>query len=296
MSEDKKKRLSLGKGLASLLADAELPQSAREEAISNEIPISEIETNPFQPRTAFDEGALRELADSIRIHGIIQPITVRKLATSQYQLISGERRWRAAQIAGLTTIPAYVRTADDQQMLEMAIIENIQRQDLNHIEVALSYQRLLDECGITQADLGTRMGKSREAVTNQLRLLRLPPDIQAAIKTSKLSLGHAKVLLGIDKTEVQLAVFRKAVSEEMTVRALEQLVRSMAKSKTAPTTPAPDPEDEAARFELRQIQQKLASRFGTKVEIKSVGKGKGEIAIPYQDTDDLNRLLQLLGY
>lgn len=287
------KKKALGRGLSALLSDT--PETGRLEEAPlasgnmNEIAISEIEVNPFQPRKNFDKETLRELADSIKVHGIIQPVTVRKLARNQYQLISGERRFQAARLAGLKTIPVYVRSADDQQMLEMSLIENIQRENLNPIEIALSYQRLLTECNLKQDELGDRVGKNRTTVTNYLRLLKLPPDIQIALRDNKLSMGHARAIISIENSEVQLLIFKRTVREDLSVRQVEELVRSMTKavkekSQTNTTT--------ASSREIVQLQAKLSSHFGTKVNVKSDGR-KGEIKIPFLSIEDLNRILDI---
>ena len=287
------KKKALGRGLSALLSDT--PETGRLEEAPlasgnmNEIAISEIEVNPFQPRKNFDKETLRELADSIKVHGIIQPVTVRKLARNQYQLISGERRFQAARLAGLKTIPVYVRSADDQQMLEMSLIENIQRENLNPIEIALSYQRLLTECNLKQDELGDRVGKNRTTVTNYLRLLKLPPDIQIALRDNKLSMGHARAIISIENSEVQLLIFKRTVREDLSVRQVEELVRSMTKAvkeKSQTNTPT------ASSREIVQLQAKLSSHFGTKVNVKSDGR-KGEIKIPFLSIEDLNRILDI---
>jgi ParB family chromosome partitioning protein len=296
------KKKALGRGLSALLSDSEGEKSeveitspsvvAAAEAQSNlnEIPIEEIETNPFQPRTHFDQEALLELAESITVHGIIQPITVRKLASHQYQLISGERRFQASKLAGLKTLPAYVRTANDQQMLEMALIENIQRENLNPIEVSLSYQRLITECNLKQEELGERVGKNRTTVTNYLRLLKLPPDIQIAVRDNKISMGHARAIINIENPDSQLFIFKKIITEDLSVRAVESLAREVSEgaklkeeTKQAPSAPK----------EIHQLQSKLSSHFGTKVTVKSDGK-KGDIRIPFLSVEDLNRILDIL--
>jgi len=257
------------------------------------IPVNQIEANPYQPRTDFEEAALRELADSIKIHGIIQPLTVRKLTEGQYQLVSGERRLRASKIVGLTEVPAYVLEANQQGMLEMALIENIQRQDLNAIEVAISFKRLQDECQIKQEELGERVGKDRATVANYLRLLKLPPEIQLGIRNSSLGMGHARAILGLQKTEQQLFVFRKAVAEGLSVRKVEALVREMNEGggAVAPKGGKKEAEDNGA---YKSVQDNLARRLEARVQIKANAKGKGEIVIPFANTDDLNRLLDLL--
>jgi ParB family transcriptional regulator, chromosome partitioning protein len=295
-----KKRNALGRGLGALLNDSETvnPVSKKEPIgpqVGNisEISLSEIEVNPYQPRTHFDQEALRELAESIKTQGIIQPITVRKLSKNQYQLISGERRFQASKLAGLTKVPAYIRTANDQQMLEMALIENIQRENLNAIEVALSYQRLLTECNLKQEELGDRVGKNRTTVNNYLRLLKLPPDIQIALRDNKISMGHARALITMDSVDMQLAIFKKLVAEELSVRKVEELVRQSTTSKTKEPAAEPTLESHVAK-EVVQLQSRLSSHFGTKVHIKSDGKNKGEIKIPFVSTEDLNRILEIL--
>ncbi len=295
------KKIGLGRGLSALLSDSKderseiditSPATAAEViAVSNlnEIPIEEIETNPFQPRQYFDKEALNELAESIQVHGIIQPITVRKLSNHQYQLISGERRFQASKIAGLKALPAYVRTANDQQMLEMALIENIQRENLNPIEISLSYQRLISECNLKQEELGERVGKNRTTVTNYLRLLKLPPDIQIALRDNRISMGHARAIINIDDPGSQLFIFKKIVADDLSVRAVESMARELAQG--AKEIIAAKPQETPK--EINQLQSKLSSHFGTKVSIKSDGK-KGDIRIPFLSVEDLNRILDIL--
>lgn len=298
MAKEPKRKNALGRGLGALLQDSssEGDRSISGEKVSGtsnigEIPIDQIEVNPFQPRTHFDETALQELADSIKTQGIIQPITVRKLSKNKYQLISGERRFQASKIAGLEQIPAYIRTADDQQMLEMALIENIQRENLNAIEIALSYQRLLDECNLKQEELGDRVGKNRTTVNNYLRMLKLPPDIQIAVRDGLLSMGHARALITIDNVDAQLDLFKKIISEDLSVRKVEALARDLAagKGKKNAAKKAEGSDSE----EVKRLQGRLASHFGTKVQVKSDGK-KGEIKIPFVSVEDLNRILDIL--
>ncbi len=299
MADQKPNRKNaLGRGLGALLEDS--PAKAKSQDILPEvaktgifeISLEEIQVNPFQPRTHFDKDALQELAESIKVQGIIQPITVRKLAPNEYQLISGERRFQASKIAGLTQVPAYVRTANDQQMLEMALIENIQRENLNALEIAHSYQRLLAECNLKQEELGDRVGKNRTTVNNYLRLLRLPPTIQAAIRDQQISMGHARALINIEDVDKQLAIFKKAVDEELSVRKVEALVKSLNEGKPAKDEkPGLDP---VRKYEMNKIQQRLATHFGTKVGIKTDAKNKGEIKIPFSSASDLNRILEIL--
>jgi ParB family transcriptional regulator, chromosome partitioning protein len=295
------KKVALGRGLSALLSDTPSEEKLEVEVAApnalsegtsgiNEIPVTEIETNPFQPRQYFDEDALNELAESIKVHGIIQPITVRRLARHQYQLISGERRFQASKRAGLQMIPAYVRTADDQQMLEMALIENIQRENLNPVEIALSYQRLISECNLKQEELGERVGKNRSTVTNYLRLLKLPPDIQIALRDNKLSMGHARAIINVENPDSQLYIFTKTLQEDLSVRKVEELARDvMAGHKES----AKQKETTTANKEITQLQGRLSSHFGTKVSVKSDGK-KGDIRIPFLSIEDLNRILEIL--
>lgn len=294
MAESKfKKRSGLGRGLGALLED-----SGEKEKISgsgatprgaiSEIEISKIEANPWQPRSDFDEDALNDLAESIKVQGIIQPITVRALSENEFQLISGERRLQASKKAGLKAIPAYIRIADDQQMLEMALIENIQRENLNAIEIALSYQRLLAECDLKQEELGDRVGKNRSTVTNYLRLLKLPPDIQISLRDGKLSMGHARALISIEDVSLQLDIFNQIVRQDLSVRKVEELVRSAGKKEEKETKPSVvDPE-------IKKLQGKLSTHFGSKIAIKSNEQNKGEIKIPFTSTEDLNRILEIL--
>ena len=288
------KKKGLGRGLSALLSDTPETEKFEEAPAAsgnmNEISIHEIEVNPFQPRQYFDKETLRELADSIKVHGIIQPITVRKLSRNQYQLISGERRFQAARLSGLKTIPAYIRSADDQQMLEMSLIENIQRENLNPIEIALSYQRLLTECNIKQDELGDRVGKNRSTITNYLRLLKLPPDIQIALRDQKLSMGHARAIINVENPEVQLLIFKKTVKEDLSVRQVEELARSLGKGNPKKVTEKPA--IPATSREISQLQSKLSNHFGTKVSVKSDGK-RGEIKIPFLSIEDLNRILDI---
>jgi ParB family transcriptional regulator, chromosome partitioning protein len=243
MSENNlvKRKGGLGRGLGALIEGSKT-ESAAIAAVNSiaEIPVSQIETNPFQPRTHFDQEALEELAESIRVQGIIQPITVRQLDHNTYQLISGERRFQASKLAGLDTIPAYIRKANDQQMLEMALIENIQRENLNAIEIALSYQRLLSECNLKQEELGDRVGKKRTTVTNYLRLLKLPPAIQIGLRDNQISMGHARALINIENVDQQLEVFNRIVREELSVRKVEEIVRLLGGQKLVKPLPQPE--------------------------------------------------------
>lgn len=302
MSENKspKKRNALGRGLGALLEDSDTSGNNERSTdkgttynAMDEILIGAVEVNPFQPRTHFDRDALQELADSIKVQGIIQPITVRKLGRNSYQLISGERRLQASRMAGLETIPAYIRTADDQQMLEMALIENIQRENLNAMEIAQSYQRLLTECKLKQEELGDRVGKNRTTVNNYLRLLKLPPDIQIALRDNKISMGHARAIINIENIDQQLSIFNRIMEEDLSVRKVEALVRDLVagstRSQAKEKAGSPDKE-----YEIKQLQTKLSSHFGTRILIKSDEYNKGEIKIPFVSVNDLNRILEIL--
>ncbi len=301
MADNKpKRRNALGRGLGALLEDSssekqELTPAPSSVGSINEIPVINIEVNPFQPRTDFDQEALEELAESIKIQGIIQPITVRKLSADKYQLISGERRLQASKIAGLEKVPAYIRTADDQQMLEMALIENIQRENLNAMEIALSYQRLIAECSLKQEELGDRVGKKRATVTNYLRLLKLPPDIQAGIRDGKISMGHARALINIEDIAIQLKIFETIIKHDLSVRKTEELVRQY-QQQSGEESEKETNEQKGISPELRTIQDKLSSHFGTKVYLKNDKDNKGEIKIPYLSHEDLNRILEIINF
>ncbi len=287
-----KRKSGLGRGLGALLEDsADVIKQEKEVSSSHSwgIPIDQVETNPYQPRTDFDQESLEELAESIKVQGIIQPITVRKLSQNAYQLISGERRLQASKIVGLKEIPAYIREANDQQMLEMALIENIQRENLNPIEVAISYQRLMSECDLKQEELGGRVGKKRATVSNYLRLLKLPPVIQAALKDQRISMGHARALITISEPAQQITIFNKMVREGLSVRKVEELVRALAQPKKRNK-----PTDKSKSVELKHVEDRLSTKYGTKIQING-NDDRGEIRIPYLSTEDLNRLLELLN-
>ena len=255
------------------------------------ITIEDIETNPFQPRTEFEKQALVDLANSIKEHGIIQPITVRKLGYDKYQLISGERRFRASQIVGMTEIPAYIRIANDQGMLEMAIVENIQRQDLNPIEVAISFQRLIEECELTQEELGEKVSKNRSTVTNFLRLLKLPDVIQLALSAKEISMGHARALLGIEEEGKLVKMYRKVVDEKLSVRKTEELVK-----QTHETTGKPAKKMRySLSYEEQKLRDELSNQFSSKVAITKTNKGNGKISIPFTDHQHLRKILDSLN-
>ena len=287
------KRSALGRGLSALLENENTDVTSRSNsngstlvgAVAN-IDLEMIEANPFQPRTHFEEDALNELAHSIKEQGIIQPVTVRKLGYDKYQLISGERRFKASKLAGLKTIPAYIRIANDQAMLEMAIVENIQRENLNAIEIAISYQRLLEECSLTQEELSNKVGKNRSTVSNYLRMLKLPPEIQIGIRDGKITMGHARAIINIENPEEQLAIYHDIINGELSVRKVEEIARS-GKAKKDKVTSAPS-------TEFLQIQQHLSERFNAKVAVVHDNKGKGKIVIPYLSQEDLDRLLKII--
>lgn len=279
------KKKVLGRGLSALIEDANIKPSAS----INEIKINDIETNPFQPREKFDDGALAELAQSIKELGIIQPITLRITKGNRYQLITGERRLRASKIAGLKTIPAYVRKADDQAMLEMALVENIQREDLDAIEVAISFQRLIDECKLTQENLSDRVGKKRSTVSNYLRLLKLPAVIQLGIRNQELSMGHARALISIEDKSRQLAIYQKVVVGGLSVRQTEDLVRGAKTEKTPRKTGKTETSPE-----YMKLKEQLSRFFSSPVDFKRNQYGKGSIIIPFDSDEDLERIIGFL--
>ncbi len=291
-----KNRRALGRGLDAIMQSPETDITSRD--ISGdfvagavaEIDINLIETNPFQPRTEFDETALRELAQSIKEQGVIQPVTVRKLGYNKYQLISGERRLRASKMAGLTKIPAFIRVANDEQMLELALIENIHRENLNAIEVAISYQRLIDECSLTQEEVSEKVGKSRSAVANFLRLLKLPPEIQLAIRDGHISMGHARALININDKEEQLKLLQQIIMEEMTVRQTEEMA-DKAKGKA-------DKERKQTNFIPEHFKSKiktLSQTLNTKVKVKRDIKGHGSVVIDFKDEAEFDRIMELFN-
>jgi ParB family chromosome partitioning protein len=284
------KKSVLGRGLGALIDDVDEVQAIPERDLSNEIEISKIEANPYQPRTKFDEEALQELAQSIKEIGIVQPITVRKINNNSYQLIAGERRFRASKIAGLRKIPAYIRLAEDDKMLEMALVENIQREDLDSIEIAISYQRLIDECKLTQENLSERVGKKRSTISNYLRLLRLPAEIQKGIREKKLLMGHARALVNVNNPKSQLDIFELTVENDYSVRKVEELVRDLNKRGKA------DQKEKKLTLpnEYESLKDHLAKHFKTNVDLKRNSNGKGKIIIPFKSDDDLERILAMM--
>lgn len=291
------KKKALGRGLSALLSDPENDiQSAEDKnadkVVGNivELSLDAIEVNPFQPRTSFSEEALKELSSSIRELGVIQPITVRKLDFNKYQLVSGERRYRASKMLGLETIPSYIRIANDQESLEMALVENIQRQDLDPIEVALSYQRLIDEIDLTQEELSDRVGKNRSTIANYLRLLKLDPIIQTGMRDGFLSMGHGRALINITNTDIQLEIYEHILKDKLSVRDTEKLVRRMQDSKNKSKSISTPKIDEKKQKALKQI----SSYFGAKVEVKVNKKGNGKLIVPFSSDEDFQRIKKLI--
>jgi len=298
MKSTPNRKEALGKGIRSLLQNIDTDLSVTEKSLIKDssdktnvakarIPLNQIEANPEQPRHDFDENALSELASSVKIHDIIQPITVTKTATGKYRIIAGERRFRAAKIAGLEDIPVYIRDVKDSKILELALLENLQREDLNAIEIALSYKQLMDELDYTQDQLAERMGKERSTVTNYIRLLKLPPDIQVAVRNGSISMGHARALINVDVVDKQLFIFNEIKSKELSVRQTEELVRRLYTPKTAvnnsvKTTLPPS---------LKKIEDNLASHFSTKVKMTHSKKGTGSITFDYFSIEELSSLL-----
>ena len=277
----------LGKGLGALLGDAALQS---QEGGSLSLPISQVEPGVKQPRKRFDEGSLHDLADSIRTHGVIQPLTVRRLSSGYYQIIAGERRWRAAKLAGLREIPAVIIEADDRKVMELGLIENLQREDLNPIEEANGYHVLIDEYGMTQEEVAKRVGKSRPAVANALRLLALPDAVHQLLEEGKLSAGHARAILSVPSGELQKKLAQKVIAEDLSVRQTEALAKRLAAGEKEPPSPSPGPD---LSIYLRAAEKDLAARFGRKVHIVN-GKKKGKVELEYYTPEDLNALLELL--
>lgn len=299
------KKQALGKGIRALLSsiDEELNTSAEGvPAVSGQnagtiarIPLEQIEVNPKQPRHDFDEQALRELSESIKLHDIIQPVTLVKINANRYQLISGERRWRASKMAGLRDIPAYIRTADDQQMLEMALLENLQREDLNAIEIGLSYKSLMEECDLTQEQVAERMKKDRSTVTNYIRLLKLPPDIQKAVRDGELSMGHARAIIGLDMIDQQLYVFREVKEKGLSVRQVEALVKDMLADERPDVAKTTGNKRSQLPPAYKRIEDNMSSYFSTKVKMDRNRAGKGAITIEFYNDSDLERIMEKMN-
>ena len=297
------KKNVLGRGLGALIEESSTTsmsndRNQRTEAAVREVEIAKIEINPYQPRKNFDDEALAEL--SIKQLGIIQPITVRKMENGRFQLISGERRMRASQLAGLTTLPAYIRDADDQAMLELALVENIQREDLDAIEISISYQRLIDECNLTQEALSERVGKKRATVANYLRLLRLPAEVQLGIRDKKLTMGHARTLLGIDEPALMLEIYNRILSEELSVRKTEELVRDVIEAREYQNVVSDTESDEegdsvlpVSREEDKMLVGNLKDIFNKKVKLSRSVNGSGKIVIPFKSDEELSKIISI---
>lgn len=297
MTNSKHKKKALGRGLDAILSSPETDITSTDisggfvaGAIA-EIAISKIEVNPFQPRTDFDQMDLRELSESIKVQGVIQPVTVRKLGFDKYQLIAGERRLRASQMAGIEQIPAFIRVANDEQMLELALIENIHRKDLNAIEVAISYKRLIEECDLTQEKLSFRLGRNRSTITNYLRLLKLPPKVQIALRDEMITMGHARALITIEDTGYQEHLLEKIISEDLSVRQIEQLVREWEKPdakkvKTVSTTVIPE--------KYQETPNSLSRKLGNKVSLRRNNKGTGSIVIRFNNDNELDHIISII--
>jgi len=285
------KKSVLGRGLGALIQEAESSLVITEKSVAGgtEIDINLVETNPFQPRTVFDQEALEELASSIKEMGVIQPITIREIGNGRYQLITGERRFRSARIAGLTHIPAYIRTANDQGMLEMALVENIQREDLNAVDIAISYQRLVEECELTQENLSLRVGKKRATVANYLRLLKLPAEIQVGIRDNKISMGHARALVAIDDPHDQLKLFYKIIEEELSVRKTEELARKLEQDLIKKQQLQKPQKNQQQPYE--ELKNQLSDFFSAKVSFQHNNNGSGKIVIPFRSDDELERII-----
>lgn len=295
-----KKKAALGRGLGALLESPQTDITTKDVdsgkfvagAVAS-IPLNQIETNPFQPRTEFEKVALQELSDSIKEQGIIQPITVRKLGYDKYQLISGERRFRAAQLAGLKDMPAFIRIANDNQMLEMALVENIQRENLNAMEIAISYQRLMDECVLTQEKLSERVGKKRSTITNYLRLLKLPAEIQVAIRDGHISMGHARALINIDDKSLQLILLEQAIQEELSVREVERRAREAVNGDDDKKRPSAAKTSDLPE-KYSEFRDSFSQDINSKIDIKRNKKGAGSIVISFKSDDELERLIEYL--
>ena len=285
------KRPALGRGLDSLIAMDDAP--ARDASAINEIEISRISPNPDQPRTIFDEEALEELSRSVREHGIIQPISLRKTGPDTYQIIAGERRYRAAQLAGLSTIPAYIRTADDASMTEMALIENIQREDLNAIEIALTFKKLIDRYELTQERLSERIGKKRATIANFLRLLRLPAEVQLGLRDRRIDMGHARALLSLEDPKLQLKLYNEIVAQGLSVRRVEELVKKYQQAAANGENPEEKDKKGFSNKDFDILRDHLSHRFSTPVKVSCDASGKGKISFSFRNDDELQRLIAI---
>lgn len=297
-----KQRKALGKGLSALLESQETDITTKAGGEVNApvlgsigfLSIAQIEANPFQPRSHFEEEALQELSDSIKEHGIIQPVTVRKLGYDKYQLISGERRFRASQLAGLKEIPAYIRLADDQAMLEMALVENIQRENLDPVEIAISYKRLIDECNLTQEGLSQKVSKQRSTITNYLRLLKLPAEIQVGLREMTITMGHARALINVENKEAQLAIFKTIVEQDLSVRDTEELVRETAKEDFLNSGKTTVTVKKSLMKTDKAMSKKLQQRFNKSAEVRLAPNGKGRIILPFGSHEELQKFLAIM--
>jgi len=297
MTSSKTKKKALGRGLDAILGSPDTDITSTDisggfvaGAIAG-IPIVNIETNPFQPRSDFNEMELRELAESIKAQGVIQPVSVRKLGFDKYQLIAGERRLRASQMAGLEQIPAFIRVANDEQMLELALIENIHRKDLNAIEVAISYQRLIEECDLTQEKLSDKLGRNRSTITNYLRLLKLPPGVQIALRDEVITMGHARALITVDDRTIQEYMLTRIIKDDLSVRQIEKLVRESVK----PEDKKSDKQKKVSIPEkYKETPAVLSRKFGTKVSLRRNNKGTGSIVISFKDDDELDKIISII--
>ena len=285
---------ALGRGLDALISTDDIQTQGS--STINEIPIEQIEANPNQPRREFDQEALEELASSIREIGIIQPITLRQVATDKYQIVAGERRWRASQIVGLEAIPAYIRTIDDETVMEMALVENIQREDLNAIEIALAYEKLMEKSGMTQEKVSKHVGKSRTAITNYLRLLKLPAQVQMALHKKEIDMGHARALLAIDSPSQQIKLFKEVVKNAYSVRKLEELAQQLKNGEDLQTAKKQMNTKKSMPEEYDMLKKRLSSFLDTKVQLTCSANGKGKISIPFANAAELERLMNIFDH
>ncbi len=285
--------IGMGRGLDALIDTTDVRTQGSSNL--NEIPIEQIEPNPDQPRREFDQTAMQELANSIQNMGIIAPITLRQVAPDRYQIIAGERRWRASQMAGLTSMPAYIRTADDESVMELALVENIQREDLNAIEIALAYEHLAETSGMTQEKISERVGKSRTAVTNYMRLLKLPAQIQMALKNREIDMGHARALLSLDSPSMQLKLFRDVQKNQYSVRKVEELVQQVKNGADVQTLRAKTAQQKQLSQTVSELKDRLAGLLRAKVQVTASESGKGKLTIPFNDEDELRRIVEMIG-
>ena len=295
MSTAKNKNV-LGRGLGNLLGGETATQALQSTTSIQELPLEKIAPNPDQPRKHFEQEALEELAASLKALGLVQPITVQALPSGSYQIISGERRWRAAQMAGLKTLPAYIRATQPSELLELALIENIQREDLSAIEVALAYQQLTEQYGLSQSKVAERVGKKRVTVTNYIRLLQLPAEIQLGLTQRLIDMGHARALLQVDDTERQIELYNLIITEHLSVRAVEELARAISEAPDATPLPTPQPQqaEKTERKDFKLLEQHLAQVFSSKVTLRCSASGKGKLTIPFSGDEELERIMQLL--